>query len=84
MDGSHHIGYGESYHCGPEALTLKESRQPSFHPARTAHALCVVGGVLGLPAILTTQASLLEGYALGGAVALVGLAALWSLERVEF
>ncbi|MFZ5918881.1 MAG: MraY family glycosyltransferase [Chloroflexota bacterium] len=43
--------------------------------------LYLVGGALGLLAIFVTQATVLEGYVVGGAVALAGAAALMALER---
>jgi hypothetical protein len=45
--------------------------------------LYLVCGALGVLAILITQASLLEGYVIGGAIALTGLLALVKLERVD-
>ena len=44
--------------------------------------LYLVSGALGVLAIFVTQASILEGYAVGGTVALAGLVALWKLERI--
>jgi UDP-GlcNAc:undecaprenyl-phosphate GlcNAc-1-phosphate transferase len=63
----------------------------------TSHRLVIMGltqreavlilylacGVLGVLAIFITQASLLEGYVIGGAIALTGLLALVKLERVD-
>jgi UDP-GlcNAc:undecaprenyl-phosphate GlcNAc-1-phosphate transferase len=46
--------------------------------------LYVVAFVLGLLATFVTQASILEGYAVGGLVALAGLYGLWRLERPPF
>ncbi len=46
--------------------------------------LCLVCGALGVLAIFLTQASVMEGYVVGGTVALVGLWALWRLEQVNF
>jgi UDP-GlcNAc:undecaprenyl-phosphate GlcNAc-1-phosphate transferase len=43
--------------------------------------LYLVGGTLGLLAIFVTQATVLEGYVVGAAVALVGLVVLVILER---
>jgi UDP-GlcNAc:undecaprenyl-phosphate GlcNAc-1-phosphate transferase len=43
--------------------------------------LYLVGGGLGLLAIFVTQATILEGYAVGAAVALAGIVALIALER---
>ena len=45
--------------------------------------LYLVCGVLGVLAVFVTQASVLEGYVIGGAIALMGLAALLKLERVD-
>jgi len=46
--------------------------------------LYVVSFVLGLLAVFVTQASVLEGYIVGGLVALAGLCGLWRLERPPF
>jgi UDP-GlcNAc:undecaprenyl-phosphate GlcNAc-1-phosphate transferase len=46
--------------------------------------LYVVCFVLGLLATFVTRASVLEGYIVGGLVALVGLYGLWRLERSPF
>ena len=46
--------------------------------------LYVASFILGLLATFVTQASILEGYAVGGLVALVGLYGLWRLERPPF
>lgn len=46
--------------------------------------LYVVSFVMGLLAIFVTRASVLEGYIGGGAAALVGLFALWQMERPPF
>ncbi len=45
--------------------------------------LYLVCGALGVLAIFLTQASVLEGYVVGGATALAGLVALWRLEQVD-
>jgi UDP-GlcNAc:undecaprenyl-phosphate GlcNAc-1-phosphate transferase len=45
--------------------------------------LYLVCGALGVLAIFITQASVLEGYVIGGAIALIGLLALVKLERVD-
>ncbi len=45
--------------------------------------LYLVCGALGVLAMFITQASLLEGYVIGGAIALTGLLALVKLERVD-
>jgi UDP-GlcNAc:undecaprenyl-phosphate GlcNAc-1-phosphate transferase len=47
-------------------------------------ALYVVSFVLGLLAVFVTQALVVEGYIVGGIVALVGLYGLWRLERPPF
>lgn len=46
--------------------------------------LYVVSFVLGLLAVSVTQASVFEGYLVGGAVALAGLYGLWRMERPPF
>jgi UDP-GlcNAc:undecaprenyl-phosphate GlcNAc-1-phosphate transferase len=46
--------------------------------------LYVVSFVLGLLAVFVTRASVVEGYIVGGIVALGGLAGLWRLERPPF
>jgi UDP-GlcNAc:undecaprenyl-phosphate GlcNAc-1-phosphate transferase len=46
--------------------------------------LYVVSFALGLLAVGVTQASILEGYLVGGAVALAGLYGLWRIERPPF
>lgn len=43
--------------------------------------LYLAGGALGLQAVFVTQATVLEGYMVGGAVALSGVVALVALER---
>jgi len=43
--------------------------------------LYLAGGALGLQAVFVTQATVLEGYIVGGAVALTGVLALVALER---
>jgi UDP-GlcNAc:undecaprenyl-phosphate GlcNAc-1-phosphate transferase len=45
--------------------------------------LYLVCGTLGVLANFITQASLLEGYVIGGAIALIGLLALVKLECVD-
>jgi UDP-GlcNAc:undecaprenyl-phosphate GlcNAc-1-phosphate transferase len=47
-------------------------------------ALYVVSFVLGLLAIFVTEASILEGYTVGGFAALMGLYGLWRFERPPF
>jgi UDP-GlcNAc:undecaprenyl-phosphate GlcNAc-1-phosphate transferase len=52
---------------------------------REAVLICyLICAGLGVVALFVTQATILEGYIVGGIVALVGVAALWWLERVEF
>jgi len=46
--------------------------------------LYVVAFILGLLAIFVTQATVFEGYLVGGLVALSGLVALWRFERSPF
>jgi len=46
--------------------------------------LYVVSFILGLLATFVTQASVLEGYVVGGTVALAGLYDMWRLERSPF
>jgi UDP-GlcNAc:undecaprenyl-phosphate GlcNAc-1-phosphate transferase len=52
---------------------------------REAVLICyLICAGLGVIALFVTQASVLEGYIVGGLVALAGLAALWRLEQVDF
>ncbi len=52
---------------------------------REAVLICyLICAGLGVVALFITQASILEGYIVGGLTALVGLWALWQLERVDF
>ncbi len=53
-------------------------------PREAVLTLYVVSFVLGLLAVFVTRASVVEGYIVGGAVALGGLFALWRLERPPF
>jgi UDP-GlcNAc:undecaprenyl-phosphate GlcNAc-1-phosphate transferase len=46
--------------------------------------LYIVAFVVGLLAVFVTQASVLEGYLVGGVTALLGLYGLWRLERPPF
>jgi UDP-GlcNAc:undecaprenyl-phosphate GlcNAc-1-phosphate transferase len=46
-------------------------------------AICLISGTLGMLAIFLTQASIVEGYAIGAAALLAGLLGLWRLERVK-
>ncbi|MGC9357979.1 MAG: glycosyltransferase family 4 protein, partial [Anaerolineae bacterium] len=46
--------------------------------------LYIVGFILGLVALFVTQASILEGYLMGGVVTLAGLYLLWRMERPPF
>jgi UDP-GlcNAc:undecaprenyl-phosphate GlcNAc-1-phosphate transferase len=55
------------------------------YTSREAVLICyLVCAGLGVLAIYVTQATILEGYILGGVVALSALYALWRMERVEF
>jgi UDP-GlcNAc:undecaprenyl-phosphate GlcNAc-1-phosphate transferase len=47
-------------------------------------SLYIVALVLGLLAVFVTQASVLEGYLVGGAVVLAGMYGLWRMERPQF
>ena len=47
-------------------------------------SLYVIAFILGLLAIFVTQANVLEGYMVGGAVVLAGLYGLWRMERPPF
>ena len=47
-------------------------------------SLYVIAFILGLLAIFVTQANVLEGYMVGGAVVLAGLYGLWRMERSPF
>jgi UDP-GlcNAc:undecaprenyl-phosphate GlcNAc-1-phosphate transferase len=52
---------------------------------REAVLICyLICAGLGVVALFITQASVAEGYVVGAAVAVVGLWALWRLERVDF
>lgn len=52
---------------------------------REAVLICyLICAGLGVVALFITQATIIEGYIVGGIVALAGLAALWWLEQVEF
>lgn len=53
-------------------------------PREAVLTLYVVSFVLGLLAVFVTRASVMEGYIVGGLVALVGVFALWRLERPPF
>lgn len=53
-------------------------------PREAVLTLYVVSFLLGLLALFVTRASVVEGYIVGGAVALAGLFALWRLERPPF
>jgi UDP-GlcNAc:undecaprenyl-phosphate GlcNAc-1-phosphate transferase len=46
-------------------------------------AICLICGTLGMLAVFLTQASIVEGYAIGVVVVLMGLFGLWKLERVK-
>jgi UDP-GlcNAc:undecaprenyl-phosphate GlcNAc-1-phosphate transferase len=52
---------------------------------REAVLICyLICAALGIVALFVTQASIIEGYVVGGAVALVALVGLWKLEQVDF
>jgi UDP-GlcNAc:undecaprenyl-phosphate GlcNAc-1-phosphate transferase len=52
---------------------------------REAVLICyLVCAGLGLVALFVTQASVVEGYVVGGVVVLAGLWALWRLEQVDY
>lgn len=52
---------------------------------REAVLICyLICAALGVVALFVTQAGIIEGYIVGGAVALVGLASLWKLEQVDY
>jgi UDP-GlcNAc:undecaprenyl-phosphate GlcNAc-1-phosphate transferase len=52
---------------------------------REAVLICyLICAGLGVVALFVTQATILEGYVVGGIVALAGVATLWWLEQVEF
>jgi UDP-GlcNAc:undecaprenyl-phosphate GlcNAc-1-phosphate transferase len=52
---------------------------------REAVLICyLICAGLGVVALFVTQASIVEGYVVGGVVALVALWGLWRLERVDF
>ncbi|MGC9468791.1 MAG: MraY family glycosyltransferase [Anaerolineae bacterium] len=55
-----------------------------FSRRESVFLLYLVAFVLGLLAIFVTQASVAEGYLVGGAVAIAGVIALWRLERPPF
>ncbi len=55
-----------------------------FSRREAVFLLYIVSFVLGLLAIFVTQASVFEGYFVGGLVALVGLYGLWRFERPPF
>jgi UDP-GlcNAc:undecaprenyl-phosphate GlcNAc-1-phosphate transferase len=50
-------------------------------PRESVLTLYLVAGALGVSAVFVTQASVLEGYIVGGLIALAALYALWRLER---
>ena len=55
-----------------------------FSQREAVMALYLVSGVLGVLALFVIQASVVEAYAVAAIVALIGLAAIWKLEGVEF
>jgi UDP-GlcNAc:undecaprenyl-phosphate GlcNAc-1-phosphate transferase len=79
---------------------LRRGWNPLTTPGKdhVSHRLVAMGGTqreavlvcylicagLGILALFVTQASLIEGYVVGGAVALAGVWGLWKMEQVEF
>ena len=55
-----------------------------FSQREAVMALYLVSGVLGVLALFVIQASVVEAYAVAAIVALIGPAAIWKLEGVEF
>jgi UDP-GlcNAc:undecaprenyl-phosphate GlcNAc-1-phosphate transferase len=52
---------------------------------REAVMICyLICAGLGVLALFVTQASIIEGYVVGGSVAVAGLLCLWRLEQVDF
>ena len=52
---------------------------------REAVLICyLICAGLGVVALFVTQASIVEGYIVGGIMALIGVAALWRMEQVDF
>jgi UDP-GlcNAc:undecaprenyl-phosphate GlcNAc-1-phosphate transferase len=52
---------------------------------REAVLICyLICAALGIVALFITQATIVEGYVVGGVMAVAGLAALWQLERVDY
>jgi UDP-GlcNAc:undecaprenyl-phosphate GlcNAc-1-phosphate transferase len=52
---------------------------------REAVLICyLICAALGILALFITQASLIEGYVVGGAAALAGLVGLWKMEKIDF
>ena len=52
---------------------------------REAVLICyLICAALGILALFITQASLIEGYVVGGATALAGLVGLWKMEKIDF
>ncbi len=78
---------------------LRRGLNPTTHPGKDhfSHRLVAMGlsqreavmaiylicGALGVLALFLTQASVVEGYAIGAAVLLAGVFGLWKLERVK-
>jgi UDP-GlcNAc:undecaprenyl-phosphate GlcNAc-1-phosphate transferase len=55
------------------------------YTSREAVLICyLICAALGIIALFVTQATVVEGYVVGGIVAVAGLVGLWQLERVEF
>ncbi len=52
-----------------------------FNPRETVLTLYLICGILGMIALYVTQATVIEGYALATATALLTLLAIWWLER---
>jgi UDP-GlcNAc:undecaprenyl-phosphate GlcNAc-1-phosphate transferase len=78
---------------------LRRGLNPTTHPGKDhfSHRLvamglsqreavmviCLICGTLGMLAVFLTQASIVEGYAIGAGVTLVSLLGLWRLEKVK-
>jgi ABC-type transport system involved in multi-copper enzyme maturation permease subunit len=55
-----------------------------FSRREAVFLLYITAFVLGLLAIFVTQATIFEGYLVGGSVAVVGLLGLWRFEHPPF
>jgi UDP-GlcNAc:undecaprenyl-phosphate GlcNAc-1-phosphate transferase len=64
---------------GVDHLSFRLSRL-GFGPLGAALALQLVAGALGMVAVFVMQATLIEGYLLGGAVLVLACVAIWLLE----